>query len=100
MYRNILQCHGYNLQLNPEIVRRWSSEVQEAASSEDPMVQFHAITLLHQIKQTDRLAVSKLVLHSIRSNIRSPLAICTLIRYSSEVPCITASVEYITNTSV
>ena len=70
--------------------------MQEAASSEDPMVQFHAITLLHQIKQNDRLAVSKLVLHCIRSNIRSPLAICTLIRYSSEVPCIVENVEYIT----
>ncbi len=74
--------------------------MQEAASSEDPMVQFHAITLLHQIKQNDRLAVSKLVLHCIRSNIRSPLAICTLIRYSSEVPCIVENVEYITNRSV
>lgn len=71
--------------MNPEIVRRWSSEVQEAANSDDPIVQFHAITLLHQIKQNDKLAVSKLVLQCIRSNIRSPLATCSVIRYISEV---------------
>ena len=72
-------------QVNPDIVRRWSSEVQEAASSENVLVQFHAIALLQQIKQTDRLAVNKLIAQCVRSNIRSPLATCLVIRYVSEV---------------
>ncbi|KAG0496216.1 hypothetical protein HPP92_000907 [Vanilla planifolia] len=49
------------LQTNPEIVKRWSNEVQEAVQSRAALVQFHALALLHQIRQNDRLAVSKLV---------------------------------------
>jgi len=49
------------------------------------MVQFHALSLLHQIRQSDRLAVSKLVTQLTKSNIRSPLAQCSIIRYVSQV---------------
>jgi len=49
------------------------------------MVQFHALSLLHQIRQCDRLAVSKLVTQLTKSNIRSPLAQCSIIRYVSQV---------------
>nr|GEV74906.1 coatomer subunit gamma-2 [Tanacetum cinerariifolium] len=49
------------LKSNPEIVKRWSNEVQEAVQSRAALVQFHALGLLHQIRQNDRLAVSKLV---------------------------------------
>lgn len=35
------------------------NEVQEAVNSPAEMVQFHALSLLHDIKQKDRLAVSK-----------------------------------------
>ena len=73
------------MKINPEIVRRWSSEVQEAASSSDALVQFHAIALLYQIKQNDRLAISKLVSQCVRMNIKSPLAVCSIIRYISEM---------------
>ncbi|GBG77576.1 hypothetical protein CBR_g24023 [Chara braunii] len=73
------------LQTNPDIVRRWSNEVQEAVHSKAPLVQFHALALLHQIRQNDRLAVSKLVTSLTRGAIRSPLAQCLLIRYTSQV---------------
>ncbi|EFJ08461.1 hypothetical protein SELMODRAFT_185391 [Selaginella moellendorffii] len=73
------------LQTNPEIVRRWSNEVQEAVQSKNPLVQFHALALLRQIKQNDRLAVSKLVTSLIRGTVRSPLAQCLLVRYTSQV---------------
>ncbi|KAJ9704814.1 hypothetical protein PVL29_003046 [Vitis rotundifolia] len=73
------------LQTNPEIVRRWSNEVQEAVQSRAALVQFHALALLHQIRQNDRLAVSKLVTSLTRGNVRSPLAQCLLIRYTSQV---------------
>ncbi|KAK9691084.1 hypothetical protein RND81_09G175000 [Saponaria officinalis] len=73
------------LQTNPEIVKRWSNEVQEAVQSRAALVQFHALALLHQIRQNDRLAVSKLVSNLTRGSVRSPLAQCLLIRYISQV---------------
>ncbi|XP_047320130.1 coatomer subunit gamma-2-like [Impatiens glandulifera] len=73
------------LQTNPEIVKRWSNEVQEAIQSRAALVQFHALALLHQIRQNDRLAVSKLVTSLTRGTVRSPLAQCLLIRYTSQV---------------
>jgi coatomer protein complex subunit gamma len=73
------------LKINADIVRRWSNEIQEAINSSHPMVQFHALSLLHQIRQSDRLAVSKLVTQLTKSNIRSPLAQCSIIRYVSQV---------------
>ncbi len=49
------------------------------------MVQYHALALLHQIKQPDRLAVSKLVASLVRGSVRSPYATCLLIRLAAEV---------------
>ncbi|CAL4938408.1 unnamed protein product [Urochloa decumbens] len=72
-------------QANPEIVKRWSNEVQEAVQSRAPLVQFHGLALLHQIRQNDRLAISKLVSSLTRGSVRSPLAQCLLIRYTSQV---------------
>ncbi|PWA74240.1 coatomer/calthrin adaptor appendage, C-terminal subdomain-containing protein [Artemisia annua] len=73
------------LKSNPEIVKRWSNEVQEAVQSRSALVQFHALGLLHQIRQNDRLAVSKLVSSLTKGTVRSPLAQCLLIRYTSQV---------------
>ncbi|CAN0866802.1 Coatomer subunit gamma [Linum grandiflorum] len=73
------------LQTNPEVVKRWSNEVQEAVQSRAALVQFHSLALLHQIRQNDRLAVSKLVTSLTRGTVRSPLAQCLLIRYTSQV---------------
>ncbi|KAH7294192.1 hypothetical protein KP509_28G060100 [Ceratopteris richardii] len=79
------------LQSNPDIVKRWSNEVQEAVQSRAALVQFHALALLHQIRQNDRLAVNKLVTSLTRGSIRSPLAQCLLVRYTSQVIRETAS---------
>ncbi|GJX34574.1 coatomer subunit gamma-2, partial [Tanacetum coccineum] len=73
------------LKSNPEIVKRWSNEVQEAVQSRAALVQYHALGLLHQIRQNDRLAVSKLVSSLTKGTVRSPLAQCLLIRYTSQV---------------
>ena len=43
------------------MVSRWVNEVQEAVSSPNDMVQFHALSLLYEIKKNDRLAISKMV---------------------------------------
>eukprot|EP00252_Welwitschia_mirabilis_P027999 TRINITY_DN98_c0_g2_i1.p1 TRINITY_DN98_c0_g2~~TRINITY_DN98_c0_g2_i1.p1 ORF type:complete len:890 (+),score=165.23 TRINITY_DN98_c0_g2_i1:103-2772(+) len=73
------------LQTNPDIVRRWTNEIQEAVQSRAALVQFHALALLHQIRQNDRLAVSKLVTSLTRGTVRSPLAQCLLIRHTCQV---------------
>lgn len=46
---------------NPEIVRRWVNEVQEAVNSQNDMVQYHGVALMYQIRQHDKLAVSKVI---------------------------------------
>jgi coatomer protein complex subunit gamma len=69
----------------PDIVRRWINEVQEAVNSSSNMVQYHALALLYKIKQHDRLAVSKVVQQLSKGSLRSPLATCLLIRYTSKL---------------
>ncbi|VDD86241.1 unnamed protein product [Enterobius vermicularis] len=73
------------LKKNPEVVRRWANEVQEAVSSESNMVQFHALGLLYHIRSSDRLAVNKLVQKWSKSSLRSPYAICYLIRLAAKL---------------
>lgn len=65
---------------NAEIVKRWTNEIQEAIQSRHAMVQFHAVALLHALRASDRLAVSKLVSSLTRGAVRSPLAQCLLVR--------------------
>ncbi|CAM9626678.1 unnamed protein product [Scytosiphon promiscuus] len=71
--------------ISPEVVRRWVNEVTEGVSSQHEMVQYHALSLLYQIKAHDKLAVSKLVTQLSKSPMRSPLAVCLLIRYMSKI---------------
>uniref|UniRef100_H3G9Z1 Coatomer subunit gamma n=1 Tax=Phytophthora ramorum TaxID=164328 RepID=H3G9Z1_PHYRM len=68
---------------NPEIVRRWVNEVQEAVNSTNDMVQYHGVSLLYQIRQHDKLAVSKFITQLQKTNLRSSLATCLLIRYTA-----------------
>jgi len=65
---------------SPDVVKRWVSEVQEALSSDNVMVQYHALGVLHQIRKSDKLAVTKMVSKLTSSGLRSPYAICLLIR--------------------
>lgn len=69
----------------PDGVKRWSNEAQEACNSDNIMVQYHALGLLYHIRRTDRLAVSKLVSKYIRSGLKSPYAICFLIRVAAKL---------------
>lgn len=74
---------------NLEIVKRWTSEIQEVVQSKNGMVQYHAVALLHALRSKDRLAVSKLVSSLVRGNVRSPMAQCLLVRYVAQVrPCL------------
>jgi coatomer protein complex subunit gamma len=68
-----------------DIVKRWVNEVQEALSSDNVMVQYHAMGLLYHIRKHDRLAVSKMVTKLTRSSMRSAHGYCLLIRIACQV---------------
>jgi len=68
----------------PEVVKRWLNEVQNAASSDNVMVQYHALGLLYQIKRVDKLATAKLVTH-FKNSLKSPYAYCFLIRVAANL---------------
>jgi len=42
-------------------------------------LQFHAVALLHALRASDRLAISKLVSTLTKANVRSPMAQCLLV---------------------
>lgn len=67
------------------VVRRWVNEVTQALEHRSPMVQYHALALLYQIKQHDRLAVSRLVQTMSQTGNLSPLATVLLIRYVARI---------------
>jgi len=67
---------------NANVVKRWLSETQEAVGSTNPMVQFHALQLLYQLKSHDRLGVSKLVTQYSQRSLKSPMACVLLVRYT------------------
>lgn len=65
---------------NPELVKRWVNEVQEAVSSDNMMVQYHALGLLYSIRKLDKLAVTKLVTKFTKQTpLKSPYAQCLLV---------------------
>eukprot|EP00613_Pedinella_sp_CCMP2098_P069013 CAMPEP_0171904352 /NCGR_PEP_ID=MMETSP0993-20121228/4009_1 /TAXON_ID=483369 /ORGANISM="non described non described, Strain CCMP2098" /LENGTH=648 /DNA_ID=CAMNT_0012535189 /DNA_START=108 /DNA_END=2050 /DNA_ORIENTATION=- len=73
------------MSVGPEVVRRWTNEVQEAVQSSSDMVQYHALCLLYEIKKNDRLAVTKIVTQLTRNSMSSPLGVCLLIRYIGKI---------------
>ncbi len=68
-----------------DVVKRWVTEVQEALNSKSRMVQYHALSLLHRIKQNDKLAISKVVSALCKSPPKGALAQCLQIRIISSV---------------
>uniref|UniRef100_A0A1B6DU23 Coatomer subunit gamma n=3 Tax=Clastoptera arizonana TaxID=38151 RepID=A0A1B6DU23_9HEMI len=63
-----------------DVVKRWVNEAQEAVNSDSIMVQYHGLGVLYHIRKTDRLAVTKLVAKLSRMSLKSPFAVCMLIR--------------------
>jgi coatomer protein complex subunit gamma len=70
---------------NRDFVRRWINEVQEALNSRHPMVQYHALGLIYQLRQNDRMALNKIVQTLTKGQLRSPYASCMLIRYAQKI---------------
>jgi coatomer protein complex subunit gamma len=90
-----------------DVIKRWANEAAEAVQnkggytaqygqgysapgSSSSIVQYHALGLLHLIRQGDRMAVTKMIqqLSGAKGSggtLKSPFAICMLIRYASKV---------------
>eukprot|EP00930_Biecheleria_cincta_P060684 TRINITY_DN462_c0_g1_i1.p1 TRINITY_DN462_c0_g1~~TRINITY_DN462_c0_g1_i1.p1 ORF type:complete len:944 (-),score=203.64 TRINITY_DN462_c0_g1_i1:195-2975(-) len=76
---------GMTLHINvPDVVKRWVNEIQETVNSKHSMVQYHALALLYELKKTDRLALHKVVISMAKSQMKSPMAECLLIRYATQ----------------
>ncbi|XP_036099920.1 coatomer subunit gamma-1 isoform X1 [Molossus molossus] len=67
-----------------DVVKRWVNEAQEAASSDNIMVQYHALGLLYHVRRNDRLAVNKMISKFTRHGLKSPFAYCMMIRVASK----------------
>jgi coatomer protein complex subunit gamma len=68
--------------LNKDIVKRWSNEIQEAIMSKGSSAQYHAIGLLYQLRSNDRMAIMKMIHTYAKGTLRSPFAICMLVRFT------------------
>jgi coatomer protein complex subunit gamma len=79
-----LVCGINLLKSMPDTVRRWVNEIQETTQSKHSMVQFHALALIYELKKSDRLALHKVVTSLAKSQMKSPMAECLLIRYASQ----------------
>uniref|UniRef100_A0A8C5EMH8 Coatomer subunit gamma n=1 Tax=Gouania willdenowi TaxID=441366 RepID=A0A8C5EMH8_GOUWI len=73
------------VKMSYDVVKRWVNEAQEAASSDNVMVQYHALGLLYHLRKNDRLAVTKMLNKFTKSGLKSPFAYCMLIRIASKL---------------
>eukprot|EP01053_Blabericola_migrator_P005257 Blabericola_migrator_1__5256@NODE_26_length_20894_cov_127_933788_g23_i0_p3_GENE_NODE_26_length_20894_cov_127_933788_g23_i0NODE_26_length_20894_cov_127_933788_g23_i0_p3_ORF_typecomplete_len944_score207_40Adaptin_N/PF01602_20/1_5e83COPgamma_platf/PF08752_10/8_3e27COPgamma_platf/PF08752_10/2_1e03Coatomer_g_Cpla/PF16381_5/2e08Cnd1/PF12717_7/1_3Cnd1/PF12717_7/5_6e02Cnd1/PF12717_7/0_5Cnd1/PF12717_7/3_6HEAT_2/PF13646_6/13HEAT_2/PF13646_6/2_9HEAT_2/PF13646_6/20HEAT_2/PF13646_6/1_4e04Vac14_Fab1_bd/PF1275 len=80
-----LLCGVMMAKSSPEYVRRWVNEVSECVSSKYPMVQFHALALLYELKKNDRLALHRIIATLTAKITKSPIAECLLIRYATKL---------------
>ncbi|XP_022824092.1 coatomer subunit gamma-like [Spodoptera litura] len=69
----------------PDLVRRWANEAQEAISSENAMVSYHALGVVAGSRKNDKLSTVKLVTRLARSPLKSPYALCLLIRLAAQL---------------
>uniref|UniRef100_A0A1E1WA37 Coatomer subunit gamma n=1 Tax=Pectinophora gossypiella TaxID=13191 RepID=A0A1E1WA37_PECGO len=69
----------------PDLVRRWANEAQEAVMSDHVMVSYHALAVVASARKNDRLSTVKLVTKLARTPLRSPYALCLLIRYAAKL---------------
>mmetsp|Transcript_6999 Transcript_6999/g.20637 ORF Transcript_6999/g.20637 Transcript_6999/m.20637 type:complete len:924 (-) Transcript_6999:83-2854(-) len=79
-----LLCGVHLTKTVPDVTRRWVNEIQGTVQSDHPMVQFHALALIYDLKKADRLALHKVVTSLAKSQLKSPMAECLLIRYATQ----------------
>merc|ERR1719305_1609583 len=81
----VSSLHLSNTGGGQEVVKRWVNEVQESLSSDNVMVQYHALGLLYHIRKQDRLAITKLLAKLTKMSLKSPYAVILLIRIACKM---------------
>ncbi|CAK1546462.1 unnamed protein product [Leptosia nina] len=69
----------------PDLVKRWANEAQEGINSDNAMVSYHALGLVAATRRNDKLSTVKLVTRLAKSPIKSPYALCLLIRLAAQL---------------
>ena len=69
----------------PDVVRRWLTEVQSALQSRSPIPEFLALGVLHALRSSDALAVSRLITNLRRQDLTSNYSVCLLIRITASL---------------
>ncbi|VVC98861.1 coatomer subunit gamma [Leptidea sinapis] len=69
----------------PDLVKRWANEAQEGINSDNAMVSYHALGLAAATRRNDKLSTVKLVTRLSKSSIKSPYALCLLIRLAAQL---------------
>ncbi|XP_013184959.1 coatomer subunit gamma [Amyelois transitella] len=69
----------------PDLVKRWVNEAQEAITSEQVMVSYHALAVVAGARRNDRLSTVKLVTKLTRAPLRSPYTLSYLIRLAAKI---------------
>lgn len=73
---------GYNLAQrgHGDIPRRWLNEISECIQGRDGMVQYHALVLLFELRNNDRLATQKIIEMLYKLPIKSLYTDCLMLR--------------------
>ncbi|RNF23193.1 putative coatomer gamma subunit [Trypanosoma cruzi] len=71
-------------QVNPEMARKWGTQLTEVIRS-CGKAQYAAIALLHKMRKNDRLSVTRLIDQAKNGVIRSPMALCLVIKMCTEL---------------
>ncbi|RNC58580.1 putative coatomer gamma subunit [Trypanosoma cruzi] len=71
-------------QVNPEMARKWGTQLTEVIRS-CGKAQYAAIALLHKMRKNDRLSVTRLIDQAKSGVIRSPMALCLVIKMCTEL---------------
>ncbi|MEJ1280809.1 hypothetical protein NN561_011755 [Cricetulus griseus] len=83
--RALCRITDHMMKISYDVVKRWINEAQEAASSDNIMVQYHALGVLYHLRKNDRLAVSKMLNKFTKCGLKSQFAYCMLIRIASRL---------------
>ncbi|KEG12437.1 putative coatomer gamma subunit [Trypanosoma grayi] len=71
-------------QTHPDMAKKWGTQLTEVLRS-CGKAQYPAIALLHKMRKNDRLSVTRLIDQAKNGQIRSPLALCLLIKICTEL---------------
>lgn len=70
--------------ISPDFIRKWANEVADRLNSKYPQNGFHALLLLHEIKNNDKITFTKILLQLTKENL-VPIGNMQIIRFIKEI---------------